>query len=86
MSAYESGLFDNPDANANIPPRADRPDWTGFPDGGVGPEPKGPSTEDKIDQIYEWLDEIMPAARVAMKLMTARSNLMSRWRGGKNAE
>lgn len=43
----------------------------------------GLSTEDMIRNIHGWLEEIMPAARVAMKMMDARANLVKRWRGGK---
>lgn len=46
----------------------------------------GQSTEDMIREIHGWLQEIMPAARVAMKMMNARSALSARWRGGKNAQ
>ena len=61
-------------------------DWSGFPDSGIGPAPAGPSTEDKIDDIHRWLSEIMPAARVAVKMLNARSALTARWRGGKDAK
>lgn len=37
----------------------------------------------KIDEIHAWLSEIMPAARTAMKLMSARESLARRWRGAK---
>lgn len=41
------------------------------------------STEDvaMIREMHGWLKEIMPAARVAIKLMDARANLTRRWRG-----
>lgn len=39
----------------------------------------------KIDEIHAWLSEIMPAARVAVKMLSAREALTKRWRGGKNA-
>lgn len=61
-------------------------DWAGFP-GMDGPTPsKQPSTEDMVREIHGWLSEIMPAARVAMKMMNARSALTARWRGGKDAK
>lgn len=41
------------------------------------------ATEDMIREIHGWLSEIMPAARVAVKMLNARANLMGRWRGGK---
>lgn len=34
-------------------------------------------------EIHEMLSEVMPAARIAVKMMSARHNLMSRWLGGK---
>lgn len=40
-----------------------------------------PSDVTKIREIHGWLTEIMPAARVAIKLMDARANLTRRWRG-----
>lgn len=40
-----------------------------------------PTTEEKIDQIYRWLDELMPVARAAAKIFNARASLMKRWRG-----
>ena len=39
--------------------------------------------ETMVLNIHTWLEEIMPAARKAMKQMDARANLVSRWRGGK---
>lgn len=39
--------------------------------------------ETMVLSIYTWLEEIMPAARVAVKMMDARTTLMKRWRGGK---
>ena len=41
------------------------------------------ATEDMIRDIHGWLSELMPAARVAVKMMDARANLVKRWRGGK---
>lgn len=41
------------------------------------------TTEEMIRDIHGWLSEIMPAARVAVKMMDARTTLMKRWRGGK---
>lgn len=40
-------------------------------------------TERQIRDIHTWLSELMPAARVAVKMMDARANLVKRWRGGK---
>ena len=42
----------------------------------------GLTTEQKIDEIHGWLEELMPAARVAMKMMAAKQRLMGAWRGG----
>lgn len=39
-----------------------------------------------IREMHGWLSEIMPAARVAMKMMNARSALTARWRGDKHAK
>jgi hypothetical protein len=36
-------------------------------------------TEQKINEIHEMLTEVMPAARIAVKMMNARHKLMSRW-------
>lgn len=41
------------------------------------------ATEDMVREIHGWMLEIMPAARVAVKMLNARANLMGRWRGGK---
>lgn len=38
-----------------------------------------------IREMHGWLSEIMPAARVAVKMLSAREALTKRWRGGKNA-
>jgi hypothetical protein len=41
------------------------------------------STEDlrMLREMHSWLAEIMPAVRVAIKMMDARASLMKRWRG-----
>jgi hypothetical protein len=41
------------------------------------------STEDlrMLREMHGWLSEIMPAVRVAIKMMDARASLMKRWRG-----
>lgn len=44
------------------------------------------STEDMVREIHGWLAELMPAARVAVKMMDARTSLMRRWRGGVSKE
>lgn len=39
--------------------------------------------ETMVLNIHTWLEEIMPAARAATKMLDARANLVKRWRGGK---
>lgn len=39
--------------------------------------------EGMVLSMYVWLEEIMPAARTAVKLLSAREALTRRWRGGK---
>lgn len=34
---------------------------------------------EKLDQVYRWMDELMPVARAAAKLFNAKAKLMSRW-------
>ena len=34
---------------------------------------------EKLREIHGWLSELMPAARIAVRMMNARHNLMSRW-------
>lgn len=41
------------------------------------------ATEEMVREMHGWLAEIMPAIRVAIKMMNARDSLMRRWRGGK---
>lgn len=38
---------------------------------------------DKLREVHEWLAEIMPAVRVAMKMLEAKSKIMSWGFGGK---
>jgi len=40
------------------------------------------SDSQKLAEMHGWLAEIMPFARMAMKMMNARHNLMSRWLPG----
>lgn len=43
------------------------------------------STEDMVREIHGWLSEVMPAARLAVKMMNARNKLIGRWTGaGRN--
>jgi hypothetical protein len=44
------------------------------------------STEDidKLREMHGWLAELMPAARVAIKMLNARESLAKRWRGAKS--
>lgn len=75
MSAFESGLFDNRDTEAR----------EGCPECGcTNPGCENGCKLSKLDEVHAWLAEIMPAARTAMKMLNARSNLMNRWR--RNAE
>lgn len=60
------------------------------PDEPIGPNnvPPGftyhslaPTTDQMIKDIHGWLSEIMPAARIAVKMLNARETVMRRWRG-----
>ena len=78
MNAFESGLFDNRDAE---------PSTVGCPECGcTNPGCKNGCKLTKLDEIHAWLTEIMPAARTAVKLLNARESLARRWRGGKDAK
>lgn len=54
--------------------------------GCTNPECENGCKLSKLDEIHAWLAEIMPAARVAVKLMDARANLTRRWRGNTDAK